>query len=216
MNRSVVVVGAAGLLLGGFAVAAWRYREVEVAEVKAVVEAKPATLAPAHAPRLGDPAARVVIVEFFDPACEACAKFGPPVKEIVEGYPGRVQLVLRYAAFHQGSDMMVAILEASRRQDKYWQTLEIMFATQAEWASHHDPQPERIWPLLEAGGLDIARLRVDMTDPAIAEVLRADTADAARLGVRKTPSFFVNDTPLTSFGLAQLDALVVAKLAEAY
>jgi protein-disulfide isomerase len=216
MNRNILLVASAVLLLGGFAIGASMYRSSATAAVDAIAREESKTLVPDHAQRLGDPAARVVIVEFFDPACETCAKFAPVAKGLVERNPGRVQLVLRYAAFHPGSDTMVAILEASRRQDKYWETLEIMFATQSEWASHHDPQPDRIWPLLESGGLDVARLRADMTDPAIAAVIAADTRDAEKLGVKKTPSFFVNEKPLTKFGQPQLTALVESEIAAVY
>ena len=216
MNRNILLAVSAVLLLGGFAVGASVYRSRAASAVDAVAREESKTLVPDHAQRLGDPASRVVIVEFFDPACETCAKFAPVAKGLVERNPGRVQLVLRYAPLHEGSDTMSAILEASRRQDKYWETLEIMFATQSQWASHHDPQPERIWPLLEAGGIDVTRLRTDMTDPAIAAVIAADTQDAEKLGVRKTPSFFVNERPLTRFGQAQLTMLVESEIAAAY
>ncbi len=216
MNRNVLLAASAIVLTGGFAVAASAYRSNATSAVNAIARDESNSLTPAHAQRLGDPAARVVIVEFFDPACETCAAFAPVAKGLVETHPGQVQLVLRYAAFHKGSDTMVAILEASRRQDKYWETLEIMFATQSQWASHHDPQPDRIWPLLEAGGLDVTRLRADMTDPAIDAVILADAKDGEKLGVNKTPSFFVNERPLTRFGQAQLTALVEAEIAAAY
>ena len=79
---------------------------------------------------------RVVLVEFFDPACETCREFHPYVKELLAAHPGKVRLVLRYAPFHQGSDTMVLILEAAGRRGRFWETLEVMYATQPQWASH--------------------------------------------------------------------------------
>ncbi|MES2642423.1 MAG: thioredoxin domain-containing protein [Myxococcota bacterium] len=216
MNRTLLVAIATAVLIGGFALAARVYRTRAIKTAAATALEQPKTLVPDYAQRLGNPAARVVIVEFFDPACEACAKFSPVLKEIVQREPGRVQLVLRYATFHRGSDTVAAILEASRRQDRYWETLEIMFSQQSKWASYQNPQPELIWGLLEQGGIDVARLRSDMDDPAIAEVVARDMQDVKRLGVKKTPSFFVNGKPLTSFGQPQLAALVEAELEAAY
>ncbi len=216
MNRNLLIAAATFVLVGGFGFAAREYRSNTVETVNTIAKEQWKTLVPSHAQRFGDPAARVVIVEFFDPACETCAKFSPFVKELVERNGGRVQVVLRYAPFHPGADTMVAILEASRRQDKYWETLEIMFSTQSEWASHHAPQPDRIWTFLEAGGLDVARLRADMQDPAIAALIAQDLKDAETLRVTKTPGFFVNGTPLTNFGQGPLTALVDAEVAAAY
>lgn len=216
MNRRLILLITAVAMLGGFAILAEIYTRKQAAKLDVVALEQAGTVARQDAMRLGDPSARVVIVEFFDPACETCALFAPVVKDLLEQHPGRVQLVLRYAPLHHGSERVVAILEAARRQDRYWETLEILFATQAQWASHHDPQPEAVWALLEAGGIDVARLRDDVNDPAIAAVVARDLADMARLGVSKTPSFFVNDRPLARFGRAELEDLVEAALDAAY
>ena len=48
---------------------------------------------------------------------------------LLSNYPAdqvMVGLVLRYAPFHEGSDKVVAILEAARRQSKFWETLEVL------------------------------------------------------------------------------------------
>ena len=109
--------------------------------------------------------------------------------------------MLRYAPFHDGADAIVKILEAAGRQGKYWETLTLMFKTQAQWAINHKPQPELLWALLPPLGLD-------MKDPAITALIDRDMADAAALSVRKTPGFFVNGRPLTPFGREPLMALI--------
>lgn len=161
-----------------------------------------------HSPGLGKPDAPVVIVEFLDPACETCAAFYPLVKQIMAANPDRIRLVLRYAPFHKGSDQVVAALEASRRQGKFWQALEALLARQGDWVHNHTAQVERIWPLLESAGLDLQQLRADMAAPAIAGVIEQDLLDAQTLGVRKTPDFFVNGKPLPRFGIEPLKDLV--------
>ncbi|MFC1747462.1 DsbA family protein [Pseudomonadota bacterium] len=169
-----------------------------------------------YSPRAGDPAAKVTLVEFMDPACETCAQFHPFVKGMMQHYAGKVKLVVRYAPFHKGSDEMVAILEAARKQDRFWQVLELMFETQPQWASHHNPQPAVFWTLLEKTDVDIARLKQDMQSPAIAEVMKQDLADGKLLGASKTPTFFVNGKPLPSFGFDQLRNLVDSEVRANY
>ena len=80
----------------------------------------------------GDENASVEVVEFFDPACGTCAQFYPFVKEIMKKHPEQIQLILRYAPFHENSDEVVKIIEASREQNLYLETLEFFFATQTK------------------------------------------------------------------------------------
>ena len=174
------------------------------------------TLVRDHSPTLGSEDAQVALVEFFDPACESCAAFSPFVKQMMAANPGRIRLILRYAPFHAGSDYFVKILEASKKQDKYWETLDVLFKSQRYWASHHKPQPEKVWQFLPQAGLDIEQIRRDMNDPAIEQIIKQDLDDAKALQVDKTPGFFANGKPLRSFGYEQLQALVESEIRANY
>lgn len=174
-----------------------------------------ANLVRMHSPAIGRADASVVIVEFLDPACETCAKFYPLVKKMMAANPDRIRLVLRYAPFHKGSDKVVALLEAARKQGKFWPALEALLATQADWAPRHTAQVELAWKHLEGLGLDFAQMRVDMDAPGIAQVIAQDLADGRALDVTMTPEFFVNGQPLPSFGYEQLRRLVDEALAAA-
>ena len=111
---------------------------------------------------------------------------------------------------------MVQILEAARKQGKFWETLDVMYETQPQWASHHHPQPEKIWQFLPRAGVDVERIRKDMNAPRILEIIEQDLADAKTLGVRRTPQFFVNGKPLLSFGYEQLKSLLDSEVAAQY
>ncbi len=182
---------------------------------KAVAEA-PNALLRASAQTLGAPDAKVHIVEFMDPGCETCRAFHPFVKKLLDKHGGKLKLSIRYLPLHDGADVMVKILEASLKQGKYWETLHLMFESQPQWASHHNPQPDKIWPLLPQIGVNVDAARRDMNDPAIAAMLEQDLADARTLGIRKTPSFFVNGEPLRKFGYEQLEALINSAIAKNY
>tara|TARA_B100000614_G_C14404597_1_gene435197 strand:- start:146 stop:787 length:642 start_codon:yes stop_codon:yes gene_type:complete len=169
-----------------------------------------------HSRVLGNPDARVTIVEFMDPACETCAAFSPFIKKIMAANPDKIKLVIRYAPFHHGADIFVKMLEAAGNQDKYWETLAAMFRSQSAWASHADPRPERIWEFLPAVGLDINQLKTDMNDPEFARRIKQDMADADTLKVRKTPGFFVNGRPLEPFGRQPLLHLIQEELEKNY
>jgi protein-disulfide isomerase len=46
----------------------------------------------------------------------------------------------------------------------------------------------------------------------VVKAIRQDVADGMKLGVSKTPTFFVNGKPLPSFGYEQLAALVASEV----
>ena len=208
MNRNTVfVVALVGLLLA-FVVGRQFYSSSQDEQATAAAPATMALLERPHSPSIGPANAPVVIVEFFDPACETCAVFYPMVKELMAANSDMIRLVLRYAPFHDGSETVVAALEASRRQDKFWPTLEALLNTQASWAPNHTSQMGLAWPHLDGLGLDLAQMRQDMLAPEIAGVIAQDLEDARALNVTQTPEYFVNGKPLPSFGYAQLKALV--------
>ena len=166
-----------------------------------------------HSPIFGPTNAPVTIVEFFDPACETCRAFYPMVKNLVKQYPNDVRLVLRYAPFHQGSDQVVKLLEAAKRQDKYVQVLEAILEAQPAWADHGKPNIELAFKVAEQqGGLDMAKAREQMANAEIDLALKQDIQDLTALEVTKTPTFFVNGKSLPSFGLDQLTALVAEEV----
>ncbi len=216
MNQRKIVIVLGIVLVAGFALAAMLYRSSADKELETAIAEAPSALVRPSARTLGAPEAKVHIVEFMDPGCETCRVFHPLVKQLVLDNPGKVRLSIRYLPLHQGSDTMVKILEAAAKQDRYWETLHLMFESQPQWASHHHPQPEKIWPLLPEVGLDVEAIRRDMESPEIAAILEQDLADARALGIRKTPSFFVNGEPLRQFGHEPLVQLVSQAIAASY
>jgi protein-disulfide isomerase len=170
--------------------------------------ARVAALASEHSPTMGDPNAPVHIVEFLDPACETCALFYPMVKSWLNEVPDKLRLSIRHVPFHNGSEYAVQVLEAARAQDRYWETLEALLATQSQWTQNHTVIPERILPAIESVGLNMARLETDMNNFDIKVRMEQDKKDAVFLKVRATPQYFVNGRELTEFGHEQLAALV--------
>ncbi|BAL24748.1 thioredoxin domain-containing protein [Azoarcus sp. KH32C] len=178
--------------------------------------ANAAALVREQAPSLGASDARVHIVEFFDPACETCREFYPFVKKLMAAAPARVRLTMRYAPFHDGSDQLVRMLEAARLQGKFWETLEAMYGSQANWTDGHRARPEVAWNYIGGVGLDIEKLKADMSSAPVEAAIRQDMHDAQMLNVTMTPEFFVNGRPMPSFGYDQLKGLVAEELKAAY
>lgn len=171
-----------------------------------------ARLARADSPVLGRADAPVTIVEFLDPACEACRAYAPVVKQILFMYPEDVRVVVRYAAFHPGSDVAIRVIEASRKQGKFAEVLGALFDRQEEWASHSGPNPARTWDIAAEYGVDLAKARKNPNDAAVRGLLAREREDIFALKVERTPTFYVNGRPLTEYGPQELMDLVASEL----
>jgi len=212
-QKTIFIVTAIVLLLTFIAGALFYTGQKEQAANK-LAETNRAALTRMHSPTIGKADAPVIIVEFLDPACETCREFYPLVKQMMADSPDKIRIVLRYAPFHTGSDKVVAMLEAARRQGKFWVALETLLANQASWTQHHAANVEAAWQLLGGIGLNMEKMVLDMNSPDTASVIAQDLADAKTLNVTMTPEFFVNGKPLPDFGFNQLKELVDQALAD--
>ena len=208
MKQKTLFIAAAVVLLLVFLLGTLAYKNQKTDQAAQLAERNREHLVRMHSPTLGKTDAPVVIVEFLDPACETCRAFYPLVKEMMAANPDRIRLVLRYAPFHKGSDKVVAVLEAARKQGKFWPALEALLAAQADWAPQHTAQVDLVWKHLDGLGLNLEQMRADMLTPEIARVIAQDLDDARALNVTMTPEYFVNGKPLPSFGSEQLKTLV--------
>jgi protein-disulfide isomerase len=213
MKKNTIFITALVLLALLFAGGAQLYRSQKANEAAAAAAKNKESLVRSHSPSLGRADAPVQIVEFLDPACETCAAFYPLVKQIMAANREDIRLTVRYAPFHQGSDEVVKALEASRKQGRFWQTLEALLSSQPAWVQHHQAKADLIWPFLAQAGLNVEQLKIDMQSPDIARAVAQDVADAKTLNVTQTPEYFVNGRPLPSFGFEQLRTLIDEELA---
>lgn len=213
--RKFTVFALVAFVLAAFGLGAYLYQQrVQNSQMDKVTQQQ-ARLVRMHSPVMGPQNAPVTIVEFFDPACETCRAFYPVVKELMARYPNDVRLVIRYAPFHQGSDQVVLLLEAAKRQNLYVPVLEAVLAAQPQWADHGRPDIRIAFQAAEQAGLNMAKAIEDAQKPEVAAVLRQDIEDLTALEVTRTPTFFVNGRGLPSFGREQLTALVAEEVARA-
>ena len=216
MNRKALFISGLAIIILAFIFAAFLYQKQELSLLGESTYKNRQALERDGAPVKGAQDAKVTIVEFFDPACGTCADFYPLVKKLVDQYPGKVRVMMRYAPLHAGSDQVVKLLEAAHLQGKYWETLEMLFSNQRRWVSNHVSQPMRARGLMNGLAMDHARLDIDMNLPEVARTIQQDVKDGQALKVRATPEFFVNGRPMPSFGYQQLSQLVKEAVEEAY
>ncbi len=210
MNRRTLLIGASALALAAFGGAAFVFNRRREAELEAAAADTPAVdsslLIRSHSPSFGPEDAPVTLVEFFDPSCEACRAFHPVVQEIRRQFPTQVRIIPRYTVFHGGADEAVRIQETARMQDKFAPVLDALLEQQPGWAVHGAPQMDVAWEIAGSAGLDLDKAETDRLFPGISGVLNQDMADVEALGIRQTPTFFLNGRRLDNFSAESLIA----------
>lgn len=211
-NPTTLAVAVVGILAIALVAATLLYESDGAGTSQDGNAARADALASEDAPMLGDPGAKVHIVEFLDPACGTCALFFPMVKGWMDQVPGQIRLSVRHVAFHTGAEYVVRVLEASRNQDKYWETLEALLMSQRQWVPNHVVLPDQVGPAIASVGLNMEQLMADMNSAEVTQRMEKDKQDAVILQVSKTPDYYVNGRPLPSFGQQQLADLVRQEL----
>jgi protein-disulfide isomerase len=141
---------------------------------------------------LGEPGADATIYEFADLQCPYCADFSRDVlPSVVREYvrTGRVKLDFRALQFlGPDSDRGARAVLAAARQDRAWNMLEGLFASQA--AENSGWLTEDLVREVGGGiaGLDVDRMVDDMQ--AVSPELQKAADHANQLGVTGTPSFY--------------------------
>lgn len=172
----------------------------------ALDEEQTAKLTRADSYRLGPAMAKVTMVEFLDPECEACKAFHPVVKRILKDYEGRIQFVVRYMSFHKSSAMAVAATEAAGLQGKYWEMQELLFNEAEAWGHRSAPDQALFIQYATSLGLDTTQFTKDLADPRWQEKLERDMEDGGEVGVRGTPTVFINGRKISDLSYDALAA----------
>lgn len=188
-------------------------------------ERKPTNTAPPTAPAgqlvrsdsasIGPTDAKVTIVEFYDPECEACAEFSPTLKKVLKDYDGKIRLVARFMALHPNSITAASFIEAAAEQGKYWQAQELLFKKQSEWGQKHGQPASDTAPSINTLfdkyakeiGLDMDKAGQAIKENRYVDKIARDKKDGQSLGVRQTPTIFVNGRlapPMDDQGLRAL------------
>ncbi|VAV99887.1 Outer membrane protein, partial [hydrothermal vent metagenome] len=188
MNRRTLILSTTAIGIGAFGTATWwATRPGPAQDTSTVAPEVLERLERAYSPVLGPADAPVTIVEFFDPACEACRAFHPVIKDIMAQYPDDVRVVIRYTPFHgQSSQDAIMALEAARLQGVFFPVMEALLTYQNAWARRGAPVEGKIMSIAGAAGLDVTSAEAQMKMPDVVAVFNQDQADVKAVGISQT------------------------------
>jgi protein-disulfide isomerase len=149
--------------------------------------------------------APLVLVEYSDLQCPACAYFQPILKKLTEEpeLAGKIRLVFRnfpLRSIHPNAQQAAQAVEAAHLQGKFWEMHDLLFERQARW-SGLTAGAARTQFIAYAGelGLDVAKFERDLTSDAVRDHVAADVSSGELSGVSGTPTFYLNGIRTASF-----------------
>ncbi len=162
--------------------------------------------------------AKVVMVEYSDFQCPACAYFYPIVQKLKQTYGD--QLVVKYRYFplnmHRFAMLASRAAEAARNQGEYDAMRGLLFTNQEQWSNSTNPQ--RIFiNFAEQIGLDMEQFKEDLNAAETQRIVMEQKKEGVARGVDATPSFFINGEKVVTLpkNYEQFKALIDIYMAEA-
>lgn len=172
-----------------------------------------ATITTEENPSWGNPDAAVKVIEFANYTCGHCATAAKIVEEEIRPkYEDDIFYVYKDFPFEENSLAFQAAIVArcAQQQGKFWEVSHLLFAEQGTWARSDDV----ITAVEEVGvraGADEAELHACFQQQLTAPLVKRDMDEARALGLKGTPTFFVNEATAT---YETLDTVIAEELAK--
>lgn len=146
---------------------------------------------PAIAFVTGPADAKQTLVEFFDYDCPYCRASLPAMKKYYQAHKNDTRFSFIEFPIQQlhgpGAVLAAKASLAARRQPEHWMDFHFLLLGEQDAITE---------PIITAdaakAGLDVAKLKTDMADPAIDKALADSIALAHRTGIDGTPTFIMN------------------------
>lgn len=169
--------------------------EAQLKDVNALVQS-------ARGIKKGPESAPVRLLVFSDYMCPACKHFTTNVEpSFREQYvnTGKVQMVYYdypLGGAHRWSFLAARAGRCAEEQNKFWEYHDRLFATQQEWSYDNSAPVKRFETFAQELGLNAGDFKGCLNSDKHADVVSANYALGQQLGVRGTPTLFMNGRQL--------------------
>ena len=145
----------------------------------------PHTHGPANAP--------AHIEEFGDFQCPPCGFFHPILEQMEKEFGDKLRVTFREYPLpnHQHAVAAASAAEAAGLQGKFWQMHKVIYENQNDWKDQFDAR-SLFQDYAQHIGLDIERFKRDMNGSVVQQRIAQDVKRGQSLGVKGTPTVFLN------------------------
>jgi len=146
----------------------------------------------------GNPEAPATLEEFGDFECPPCGSISPFLDELVKEYDPRVRLIFRNFPLgaHKHAREAALAAEAAGLQGHFWEMHDVLYREQGVW-SKADDVAELFDAYAGTIGLKVDQFKKDIDSEQAKQRVESDQARANLLGVKSTPTIFVNNREIS-------------------
>ncbi len=160
----------------------------------------------------GNPESQIVLMEYSDFQCPSCKSVYPFISSLVEDFEDEMVFVYRHFPLPQFSNARLSASagEAAAIQGEFWAMHDMIFDGQENWSRLGRSSAEDVFVgYAEELGLDVSKFRSDLSSQVVREKIEKDRLSGVQLGVRGTPTFFLNGQVIDLQSLTQtLESLI--------
>jgi protein-disulfide isomerase len=142
----------------------------------------------------GNAAAPVTLEEFGDFQCPSCGTYEPELKKIEAEFGDKLKVIFRelpLLPMHEHALMAAQAAEAAGLQGKFWEMHDLLYENQSKWVEQKDLVPVFV-DYAKQLGLNPDQFMKDLSGETVTQRIFQDGKRAHSLGLKGTPSFFVN------------------------
>ncbi len=151
----------------------------------------------------GPESAEVVVTEYADFECPACAQFYPIVSQVKEQFKDQVKFEFKHfplVSIHPNSIAAHRAAQAAAQQGKFWEMHDLLFQRQSSWAAQstgsggftNTNAAETFRGYAEELQLDLEQYDTDVQASETIGTINADISLGRENGVESTPTFYIN------------------------
>jgi protein-disulfide isomerase len=161
---------------------------------------------------LGPNSAPARLEEFGDFECPPCGLFHPVLVQMHKEFGDKLQITFRefpLAPAHQHAIAAASAAEAAGLQGKFWEMHDLLYENQKAWHEAFDVRP--IFDgFAKQIGLDMNRYQNDLNGDQVAQRILNDGKRGHSMGVKGTPTVFLNgrEVPFESLPADKLRVLI--------
>lgn len=145
----------------------------------------------------GNPDAPVTLEEFGDFQCPPCGTFATFSVALLKEYDSRLRIVFRNfpLSAHEHAREAALAAEAAGLQGRFWEMYDVLYREQVFWS--YAPNARQLFESYAGTiGLNLDQFRKDVDSEKVKERVDSDRARGDSLGVKVTPTMFINNQPL--------------------
>jgi protein-disulfide isomerase len=159
-------------------------------------------------PFKGPADAAVTIAVFDDYQWPYCARLEPFFQQVLDKYPNNVKLVVKNFPLpsHKFAQKAATAALAANVQGKFWEFHSQLFK------NYNVINDAKIQDIAKELGLDMKKFNEDMQSPAIKSLIERDMDNGRQVGVRGTPTIFINGKTLRNRSIPGIYQVIEAEL----